>query len=240
MTLVKWIRGPWCLKRWPHSLTGPKQGHWGPGGHTSQVPCFFSSLSPQGLSQCPEHGKCSVTRCGVKENKTIHQNIKLYIVRASPHAQLTSILMFTLWGSKGAGILLHAIFLVIVIILLLQRTELTGRSESFIFPGMRRAQSPAQVFNLRLPNPGFFLGHPEGEERCWIHQKQPYSSGEAFVFLSILYSLPPVSSSPPSLCKENCLPALRSRWPPAPALNIPTTPPAKKVGCTGKSPRLPD
>lgn len=90
--------------------------------------------------------------------------------------------------------------------------------------------------NLRLPNPGFFLGHPDGEERCWIHQKQPYSSGEACVFLGILYSLPPVSSSPPSLCKENCLPALRRRWPPAPALNIPTTPPAKKVGCTGKAP----
>lgn len=46
----------------------------------------------------------------------------------------------------GAGILLHAVILVIVVILLLQRTELTRRSESSIFPGMRRVQSPARVF----------------------------------------------------------------------------------------------
>ena len=146
MTMVKWIRGPWCLKRWPHNLTGPKQGQWGPGGHMSQVPCFFPSPSPRGLPQCPEHGKCSINICGVSENKTTHQNIKVYFVRASPHAQLMSIFMFTLWGWMGAGILLHAVILVIVIILLLQRTELSRRSESSIFRGMRRLQSPAHVF----------------------------------------------------------------------------------------------
>ena len=62
----------------------------------SQVPCFFPSPSPRGLPQCPEHGKCSINICGVSENKTTHQNIKVYFVRASPHAQLMSIFMFTL------------------------------------------------------------------------------------------------------------------------------------------------
>lgn len=112
----------------------------------SQVPCFFPSPSPQALLQCPEHGKCSITICGVSENKTTHQNIKVYFVRAPPHAPLTSIFAFTLRGWMGAGILLHAVILVTVVILLLQRTELTRRSESSIFPGLRRVQSPARVF----------------------------------------------------------------------------------------------
>ena len=46
----------------------------------------------------------------------------------------------------GAGILLHAVILIIVIILLLQRIGLSRRSENSIFRGMRRLQSPAHVF----------------------------------------------------------------------------------------------